>query len=111
VLVVMLKLGTIDFGGPAAHVAMLREETVRRRRWLQDAEFLDLFGAVSMPGPSLHPSGRRALTTAGGRSGAAGWRGLLHPARHGDRGRRRGHLPDRPPGQHRRLTVVYAQAV
>jgi chromate transporter len=53
VLVVMLKLGTIAFDGPAVHVAMLREETVRRRRWLQDAEFLGLFGAVSvLPGPS-----------------------------------------------------------
>ena len=53
VLVVMLKLGTIAFGGPAVHVAMLREETVRRRRWLADTEFLDLFGAVSvLPGPS-----------------------------------------------------------
>jgi chromate transporter len=50
---VMLKLGTIAFGGPAAHVAMLRDETVRRRRWLADDEFLDLFGAVSvLPGPS-----------------------------------------------------------
>ena len=37
VLVVMGKLGTIAFGGPAVHVAMLREETVRRRRWLADA--------------------------------------------------------------------------
>jgi chromate transporter len=50
---VMLKLGTIAFGGPAAHVAMLGDETVTRRRWLEDQEFLDLFGAVSiLPGPS-----------------------------------------------------------
>jgi chromate transporter len=53
VAAVMLKLGTIAFGGPAVHVAMLREETVRRRHWLRDDEFLDLFGAVSvLPGPS-----------------------------------------------------------
>ena len=49
----MLKLGTIAFGGPAVHVAVLRDETVRRRSWLDDREFLDLFGAVSvLPGPS-----------------------------------------------------------
>jgi chromate transporter len=72
VLVVMGKLGTIGFGGPAVHVAMLREETVRRRRWLQDAEFLDLFGAVSvLPGPS---STQLAIVLARRR---AGWAGLL----------------------------------
>jgi chromate transporter len=72
VLVVMLKLGTIALGGPAVHVAMLRDETVRRRRWLQDAEFLDLFGAVSvLPGPS---STQLAIVLARRR---AGWAGLL----------------------------------
>jgi chromate transporter len=72
VLVVMLKLGTIAFGGPAVHVAMLREETVRRRRWLQDPEFLDLFGAVSLlPGPS---STQLAIVLSRRR---AGWAGLL----------------------------------
>jgi chromate transporter len=72
VLVVMGKLGTIAFGGPAVHVAMLREETVRRRRWLQDPEFLDLFGAVSLlPGPS---STQLAIVLSRRR---AGWVGLL----------------------------------
>jgi chromate transporter len=72
VLVVMLMLGTIAFGGPAAHVAMLREETVRRRRWLADTEFLDLFGAVSvLPGPS---STQLAIVLARRRTG---WAGLL----------------------------------
>ncbi|MEY3679728.1 MAG: hypothetical protein RL547_340, partial [Actinomycetota bacterium] len=32
----MLKLGVIGFGGPAAHIAMMRDETVRRRNWLSD---------------------------------------------------------------------------
>jgi chromate transporter len=68
----MLKLGAIAFGGPAVHVAMLREETVRRRRWLPDGEFLDLFGAVSvLPGPS---STQLAIVLARRR---AGWPGLL----------------------------------
>jgi chromate transporter len=72
VLVVMGKLGTIAFGGPAVHVAMLREETVRRRHWLEDAEFLDLFGAVSvLPGPS---STQLAIVLSRRR---AGWAGLL----------------------------------
>jgi chromate transporter len=48
-----LKLGTIAFGGPAAHVAMLEDEVVRRRRWLSPAQFLDLWGAANLiPGPS-----------------------------------------------------------
>jgi chromate transporter len=64
VLAVMGKHGTIAFGGPAVHVAMLRDETVRRRRWLEDAELLDLFGAVSvLPGPS---SARWPSCSAGG---------------------------------------------
>jgi chromate transport protein ChrA len=69
---VMGKLGTIAFGGPAVHVAMLRDETVRRRHWLADAEFLDLFGAVSvLPGPS---STQLAIVLSRRR---AGWAGLV----------------------------------
>lgn len=48
-----LKLGTIAFGGPAAHIAMMEDEVVRRRRWLTRDEFLDLIGAVNLiPGPN-----------------------------------------------------------
>lgn len=48
-----LKLGCIAFGGPAAHIAMMRDEVVRRRQWLSDAEFLDLLGATNLiPGPN-----------------------------------------------------------
>jgi chromate transporter len=48
-----LRLGFIAYGGPAAHVAMMEEEFVRRRGWLTRERFLDLVGAVSLlPGPS-----------------------------------------------------------
>jgi chromate transporter len=67
-----LKLGTIGFGGPAAHIALFEDEVVRRRRWLTRSEFLDLLGAVNLiPGPNstemaIHIGHRRA-----------GWPGLL----------------------------------
>ncbi len=69
---VALKLGFTAFGGPAAHIAMLREEVVTRRRWLSDAYFLDLVGATNLiPGPNstemvIHVGYLRA-----------GWRGLI----------------------------------
>jgi chromate transporter len=48
-----LKLGFTAFGGPAAHIAMLHEETVVRRKWLTDQHFTDLLGATNLiPGPN-----------------------------------------------------------
>lgn len=50
---VFLRLGFLAFGGPAAHIAMMRQEMVVRREWLADQEFLDLFGLANLiPGPS-----------------------------------------------------------
>ena len=47
------RLGSTAFGGPAAHIAMMRDEVVRRRAWLTDAQFLDLIGATNLiPGPN-----------------------------------------------------------
>ena len=47
------KLGFIAFGGPAAHIAMMRYEVVERRGWLSEQEFLDLIGATNLiPGPN-----------------------------------------------------------
>ena len=47
------KLGFVAFGGPAAHVAMMRQEVVTRRGWMDDQEFLDLNGATNLiPGPN-----------------------------------------------------------
>lgn len=48
-----LRLGITAFGGPAAHIAMMEDELVRRRKWLTREKFLDLLGASSIiPGPS-----------------------------------------------------------
>jgi len=48
-----LRLGITAFGGPAAHVALMEDEVVRRRGWLTHAQFLDLLGATSLiPGPN-----------------------------------------------------------
>ncbi len=50
---VFLKLGTSAFGGPAAHIAMMEDEFVRRRGWITRGEFLDRLGAANLiPGPS-----------------------------------------------------------
>lgn len=67
-----LRLGATAFGGPAAHIAFMEEEVVRRRRWMSQEEFLDLLGATNLiPGPNstemaIHIGYRRE-----------GWRGLV----------------------------------
>lgn len=67
-----LKLGTVSFGGPAAHTALMQAEVVQRRQWLTPEAFLDLVSATNLiPGPNstelaIHIGHRRA-----------GWPGLL----------------------------------
>ncbi len=47
------RLGATAFGGPAAHIAMMRDEVVRRRQWLSEERFLDLLSAANLiPGPN-----------------------------------------------------------
>lgn len=61
-----LRLGVLGFGGPAAHIAMMRDEFVTRERWFDDAEFARMVGAVNLiPGPNstelaMHIGQRRA---------------------------------------------------
>jgi len=72
VVAVFLRLGLIAFGGPAAHIAMMREELVRRRGWVDDERFVDLVGATQLiPGPN---STELAIHLGHDR---AGWRGLV----------------------------------
>lgn len=53
VATLFLRLGFTAFGGPAAHIAMMREEVVRRRKWISDERFVDLLGITNLiPGPS-----------------------------------------------------------
>jgi chromate transporter len=72
VAALFLRLGATSFGGPAAHIALMEDEVVRRRGWLTHAEFLDLLGATNLiPGPNstemaIHIGHR-----------VAGWRGLV----------------------------------
>lgn len=67
-----LRLGATAFGGPAAHIAMMEDEVVRRRGWMTHEEFLDLLGATNLiPGPNstemaIHIGHRQA-----------GWKGLI----------------------------------
>jgi chromate transporter len=70
-----LKLGTIAFGGPAAHIAMMEDEVVRRRGWMSRQRFLDMLGATNLiPGPNstemaihvgYHQAGFAGLLVAG----------------------------------------------
>lgn len=61
-----VRLGVTSFGGPAAHIAMMRDEVVRRRAWIADDEFARLVGATNLiPGPNstelaMHLGARRA---------------------------------------------------
>jgi len=72
VAALMFRLGWTAFGGPAAHIAMLRGEVVKRRRWMTEQRFLDMIGAANLvPGPTstqtvMHSSYARA-----------GWPGLF----------------------------------
>ena len=67
-----LRLGVTAFGGPAAHVAMMHDEVVRRRAWMDDEQFVDLVGATNLiPGPN---STELAMYVGWDR---ARWRGLV----------------------------------
>jgi chromate transporter len=67
-----LKLGAIGFGGPAAHIALMQDEVVRKREWLTRQQFLDMLGLTNLiPGPN---STEMAITVG---FTQAGWAGLV----------------------------------
>jgi chromate transporter len=67
-----LRLGATAFGGPAAHIAMMEDEVVQRRRWLTRDQFLDYLGATNLiPGQN---STELAIHIGHAR---AGWWGLV----------------------------------
>lgn len=50
---VFFKMGLIAFGGPAAHIAMMEQEIIEKRKWITPEHFLDLIGATNLiPGPN-----------------------------------------------------------
>ena len=72
IALVFLKLGTIAFGGPAAHLAMMEDEFVRRKKWITQADFLDRLAAANLiPGPN---STEVAIFIG---KHKRGWRGLI----------------------------------
>ncbi|HZS79158.1 MAG TPA: chromate transporter [Ktedonobacteraceae bacterium] len=72
VFFLFLRLGFTAFGGPAAHIAMMRDEVVKRRKWLSDERFVDLWGTCNLvPGPT---STELAIYLGYQR---AGWPGLI----------------------------------
>jgi chromate transporter len=67
-----LRLGTTAFGGPAAHIAIMEDELVRRRGWISREKFLDMLGASNLiPGPSSSELAIHIGYLLGG------WRGLF----------------------------------
>ncbi|MGS2763086.1 chromate efflux transporter [Sinomicrobium sp. M5D2P9] len=72
VALLFFKLGSIAFGGPAAHIAMMEDEVVKKKKWMSRQHFLDLVGATNLiPGPNstemtMHCGYERA-----------GWKGLI----------------------------------
>ena len=72
VVKLFLKLGITAFGGPAAHIAIMHNEVVKRRNWLNNQQFLDILGATNLiPGPN---STEMAIHIGFLR---AGWLGLI----------------------------------
>lgn len=72
VATLFFKLGSIAFGGPAAHIAMMEDEVVKKKKWMTHQHFLDLVGATNLiPGPNS-----TEMTMHCGHE-RAGWKGLI----------------------------------
>jgi chromate transporter len=72
VALLFLRLGMTAWGGPAVSVAMMHDEVVHRRKWMDDQRFLDILGATNLiPGPNA----TEVATHLG--LIRAGWKGFL----------------------------------
>lgn len=72
VALLFFKLGSIAFGGPAAHIAIMEDEVVKKRKWMTHQHFLDMVGATNLiPGPNS-----TEMTMHCGHE-RAGWKGLI----------------------------------
>ncbi|GGI84760.1 chromate efflux transporter [Deinococcus wulumuqiensis] len=82
VFAAFLRLGLTSFGGPVAHLGFFREEFVRRRRWLSDAEYADVVAlAQFLPGPASSQVGFAVgYLLAGARGALAAWAAFTLPS-------------------------------
>lgn len=82
VLLAFLRLGCLCFGGPAAHLGYFRDEFVRRRAWLTDAQFAQCVAITQLlPGPGSSQTGMLiGLLRAGWAGAAAAWVGFTLPS-------------------------------
>lgn len=72
IAILFFKLGSISFGGPAAHIAMMENEVVKKRKWITHQHFLDLIAATNLiPGPNS-----TEMTMHCGHE-RGGWKGML----------------------------------
>jgi len=82
IFAIFLRLGLTSFGGPVAHLGYFRDEFVRRRKWLGEAEYADLVALCQfLPGPASSEVGIAIGLTRGGLAGAlAAWLGFTLPS-------------------------------
>ena len=55
------RIGSIGFGGPPAHIALLRDLCVERKQWLNATDFEDAIAACNLRSPS---NDRRAAVSS-----------------------------------------------
>jgi len=70
IALVFLRLGIFAFGGPAAHIAMMEEEIVSKRKWVSKEKFIDMLGFTNLiPGPNSTEMAIHLGFARGGRLG------------------------------------------
>src|SRR5947199_7001064 len=82
VLRIFTRLGLTSFGGPVAHLGYFRTEFVERRRWLDEAHYVDIVALCQfLPGPASSQTGITLGILRAGLPGAfAAWLGFSGPS-------------------------------